>query len=82
MKDAVEILNKRIAELEEDIERLKKGEKAADKEIELLRKHGPILISIIEELVDDATDLGTLGEGPRLRINEALNAAIGDINGL
>lgn len=41
------------------------------------RKHGPILIEIIEELVDEGVDLGTIGEGTKLRIDGYITAALG-----
>jgi hypothetical protein len=76
--------NKRISELEAECNDLahqlnqcneRGGRILAD--AERWRKHGPILIGIIEELVDEANDLGWLGHGAQLRINEALDAARG-----
>ena len=79
-KQRIAELKKGIARRDEDCQKLQaiRDENAElEAENQHWRKHGPILIKIIEELVDEGVDLGTIGEGTKLRIDGYITAALG-----
>ena len=85
---------KRIAELEQENERLRKEKEilhinlrlreidGSMDEHELImdaerwRTHSPLWIQLIKELVDEADDFGTIGEGAKKRVKSFIDEAM------